>query len=479
MRNPSPDADVSERGIREMSDSVTRGVLVSDPAPTMTELQALLEVETGPAPRVWVDAGARALESLVIARTRLDDIDAALALIETHFADGRLRVRAVIAAGTRSTLLSAVAEAYAAAGWPRRAGLYATAALAYADSPDVRYRAEAVRALSYALNGEVAAAREAIDRCADIVDERVAPLHPDYALLLAEILVASAALDASRLRRIAGDLREHARSDPHWTYTARCAEAMAALVAREYVDGLALLETLVGGADSLYSHAMVRGMALGVLADTLLARGESRRALALLEDVASPAEHALCFEMQRSSAHLALGRQREVLEATDACIAMGRAHCLRTLTPLHIRRAIAHLRLGNPGAARSSFEEAFRLGISLGGSLTPYLTLPREELGILLDDVVAHHPGWAEAAEDIRDRLYRVPTNDTPRLALTPREERLAALLRSPRTVAQMADELRVSVNTVKTQLRSIYAKLRVSTRADAVAALEAYGFFV
>lgn len=479
MRNPSTEAEATEPGIREMSDRVVRGVLISDPAPTMTELQALLEVETGPAPRVWVDASARALESLVIARTRLDDIDGALDLIDTHFVDGRLRARAAIAAGTRSTLLSAVAEAYAAAGWPRRAGLYATAALAYAESSVVRYRAEAVRALSYALNGEVAAAREAVDRCGEIVDERSAPAHPDYVLLLAEILVASAALDAPRLHDISRDLRTHARNDPHWMYTARCAEAMAALVAREYADGLALLATLVGGADSLFSHAMVRGMALGVLADTLLARGESRRALALLDGVVSPQEHALCFEMQRSSAHLALGRHREVLEATDACIAMGREHCLRTLTPLHLRRAIAHLRLGNPGAARSSFEEAFRLGVSLGGSLTPYLTLPREELGILIDDIVQHHPEWAGAADDIRERLYQLPTNDTPRLELTPREERLAALLRSPRTVAQIADELRVSVNTVKTQLRSIYAKLGVSTRADAVASLEAYGFFV
>jgi LuxR family maltose regulon positive regulatory protein len=42
-----------------------------------------------------------------------------------------------------------------------------------------------------------------------------------------------------------------------------------------------------------------------------------------------------------------------------------------------------------------------------------------------------------------------------------------------------MAEELIVSVNTVKTQIRSIYAKLGVSTRREAVARAHERGLLV
>ncbi|MFP9184327.1 hypothetical protein, partial [Enterococcus faecalis] len=82
---------------------------------------------------VWVDASAQALEGMLIARARLDRIDDGLRLVDRHFADGRTRVPGRIDSATRSRLFSAVAEVYAAAGWPRRAGEYAASALAYAD----------------------------------------------------------------------------------------------------------------------------------------------------------------------------------------------------------------------------------------------------------------------------------------------------------------------------------------------------------
>lgn len=54
--------------------------------------------------------------------------------------------------------------------------------------------------------------------------------------------------------------------------------------------------------------------------------------------------------------------------------------------------------------------------------------------------------------------------------ALSPREREVVRLLAGPGTVAEIAAELGVSVNTVKSQMRSIYRRLGVSTRAGAVA---------
>ena len=75
--------------------------------------------------------------------------------------------------------------------------------------------------------------------------------------------------------------------------------------------------------------------------------------------------------------------------------------------------------------------------------------------------------------------LVPTPEHRPPLPALSPREERLALALRGPRSLAQIAEELDVSLNTVKSQLRSIYAKLQVSGRDAAVAVLEAHGFYV
>ncbi|MGW6129542.1 response regulator transcription factor [Cellulomonas sp. NPDC055163] len=54
--------------------------------------------------------------------------------------------------------------------------------------------------------------------------------------------------------------------------------------------------------------------------------------------------------------------------------------------------------------------------------------------------------------------------------ALTPREQAVLAELTEEVTVEEIAARLWVSRNTVKSQLRSVYRKLGVSTRAEAVA---------
>ncbi len=54
--------------------------------------------------------------------------------------------------------------------------------------------------------------------------------------------------------------------------------------------------------------------------------------------------------------------------------------------------------------------------------------------------------------------------------ALSPRERLILRRLEADRTLAQIAAELFVSRNTVKTQVQSVYRKLGVRRRADAVA---------
>ncbi|WP_104181590.1 LuxR C-terminal-related transcriptional regulator [Arthrobacter sp. B0490] len=59
---------------------------------------------------------------------------------------------------------------------------------------------------------------------------------------------------------------------------------------------------------------------------------------------------------------------------------------------------------------------------------------------------------------------------------LTPREEELLALLPTFATVEELAHDLQISTNTVKTHIRGIYRKLGVGTRREAIAAASRLG---
>lgn len=68
------------------------------------------------------------------------------------------------------------------------------------------------------------------------------------------------------------------------------------------------------------------------------------------------------------------------------------------------------------------------------------------------------------------------PTAPATGEPLSERERVVLAELRADRSLEQIAQRLWVSRNTVKTQVRSIYRKIGVSTRADAVAWARAAG---
>jgi LuxR family maltose regulon positive regulatory protein len=116
---------------------------------------------------------------------------------------------------------------------------------------------------------------------------------------------------------------------------------------------------------------------------------------------------------------------------------------VRTLALLHLAR----LRRSAPGAARSALEEA-RLELSRcdGAELLELLTEETQlELG-----------SWDRAQADAGE--------------LSPAERRVLRLLMTRLTQREIANELYVSLNTVKTHARVIYRKLGVGSRTAVVA---------
>ena len=124
--------------------------------------------------------------------------------------------------------------------------------------------------------------------------------------------------------------------------------------------------------------------------------------------------------------------------------------------------AEAALQDGDDTAGRTALDRAVQLGRPLD------LVRPFAEAGVRTRTVLqgADEPSTTFGAR-IAAACAAAPV-DAP-VTLSERELVVLALLPSMLNAPAMADELVVSVNTVKTHIRSIYAKLGVSTRRDAV----------
>ncbi len=144
-----------------------------------------------------------------------------------------------------------------------------------------------------------------------------------YRAQQAAVVSGDAAADAASA--LANAIAEFGRypDDPQFASTATVVAGMSAVARDDAAGAIAAAQPAIGGMADERVLPRVRGFALGIVADAHLLRGEPLRTLTLLEGVDSNREHTLCFDMQRASAHLALGKPLKALQTTRACVAMG------------------------------------------------------------------------------------------------------------------------------------------------------------
>jgi LuxR family maltose regulon positive regulatory protein len=139
--------------------------------------------------------------------------------------------------------------------------------------------------------------------------------------------------------------------------------------------------------------------------------------------------------------------------------------------------AIAREALGDPGAAEQALEQALDLA-EPDGVLSPFLLVPAKAL------LERHRQRSAHAAliNDIIDLLagHLLPPSrgelEPLREPLTASETRVLRYLPTNLSAPEIAGELYVSVHTVKTHLRHVYAKLGAHRRVEAVERARAPG---
>jgi len=219
------------------------------------------------------------------------------------------------------------------------------------------------------------------------------------------------------------------------------------------------------------SHAWASQMTNWLLATQARAGlpDQARAALAALED-----ERASSGEIRNACAVICLAEGNPAAAvAAVADVLDGTAPVIGDVTVLeaHLLAGLAHRELGDQRAASQAAEQALALAESdrlvlpfaMTGSAGLLEALPRHETahGALLADILDVLHGSSPAATE--------EPSLPPAEELSPGELRVLRYLPTNLSRPEIAGELSVSLNTVSTHLRSVYAKLQVTDRSSAV----------
>jgi len=197
--------------------------------------------------------------------------------------------------------------------------------------------------------------------------------------------------------------------------------------------------------------------------------GEASASLAALDDERARsgeignARAVICLATGDPAA--ALAALREVLDGTAPVIGYV------TTVETHLLAGLAHRALGDQRAANRAAEEALALAeadrlvlpFAMTDSLELLAALPRHE--------TAHAALLANIVDALRGGPRSANNQPVPAQAeeLSPGELKVLRYLPTNLSRPEIAAELSVSVNTVGTHIRSIYAKLQVTDRSSAV----------
>jgi LuxR family maltose regulon positive regulatory protein len=142
-----------------------------------------------------------------------------------------------------------------------------------------------------------------------------------------------------------------------------------------------------------------------------------------------------------------------------------------TIVETHLLAGLAHRQLGDQRAADQATERALALA-EPERLVLPFAMTGSQEL---LEALPRHGTAHAALLTDILDVLHGASLTATdqtpspPTEELSPGELRVLRYLPTNLSRPEIASELSVSVNTVNTHIRNIYAKLQASDRSSAV----------
>ncbi|MGI5951838.1 MAG: LuxR C-terminal-related transcriptional regulator [Brooklawnia sp.] len=370
-----------------------------------------------------------------------------------------------------------IAEVFSFNGHLAEAATAIRAAVDYAERDEYKFCAIGLRAMIEALNGEFVATRRSLEEAAAL-DAGKGWSRDYWPVIFACSQLGGGDSPDDALESYAARLDDWHDSTVLERILSRLMSASMNMKKGDHRAALAEAQLVARSVETQPCPPLFAGKAISLEAGSLIMLGEVGPAIKLLNEHESLPNHAICLELFLAGIHLLMGEPRKALAATEKCVRDVPNHSLRTFPSVLLRRAVAHEQLGHEARADANFSRASHMASEIGG-VRPAMGLPLDILGRLLHRLVENEPEFGKKI------LARIPLDgeypDAPQLDFEPvhlseRELVLAKWLITDLTLAAIAAELHVSLNTVKTQTRSIYRKLEVTCREEAVHKLEATG---
>ena len=210
----------------------------------------------------------------------------------------------------------------------------------------------------------------------------------------------------------------------------------------------------------------------GVMLQTQVRMGRTAEASAVLAELDEDERDRALIRIAAAEIHLAQDDPEATLEVLVPVIEGSRraAHSTTSLIDALLFVALARARLGDARATEEAIERALELA-EREGIIVPFAVAP-------VRDLLERHPRHRTAHAALLSEILNVLSGGSPkpsggaRLAseeLSEAELRVVRFLPSNLKAPEIAAELFVSPNTVRTHLRHIYAKLDAHSRAEAV----------
>jgi LuxR family maltose regulon positive regulatory protein len=253
----------------------------------------------------------------------------------------------------------------------------------------------------------------------------------------------------------------------HWTLFG-LVDARRARLAGDAEAGLVQLERLRERRKSEAVTPFARGLLDTAEAELRLSLGDAEAARQI---AASAAKHSATARVVLARAELAL--QRPAAAAVHAQRLLARTLTPRTRIDAELILACSAVRVGHVEDADVIAERIVEL-VRATRLHAPLRIVPAEDRVALR--AALGRAGLPES--DLEIVGAEVLISKSPPAVLTPREQAVLEILADTGALDEIAERLFVSRNTVKTQLRSVYRKLDVSSRDAALTRAAALGLF-
>jgi LuxR family transcriptional regulator, maltose regulon positive regulatory protein len=270
------------------------------------------------------------------------------------------------------------------------------------------------------------------------------------------------------------DLAMACRPEPAISGTIGLTRAVAARARGEPAAGLAILRGAQQELERLNGPYVLAASLRQWEARLLAATGRVEEARALLSTSDGPAPPSAATPAVQAELQLAEGDAASAVATLAPCLdgSASPPVAYQRLEAL-LLDAVARQRLGDLDAAATSLEQALQAA-EPEGYRQIFWNLGEEVHALLLrhrQRGTAHLQLLTELLD--QSAFSALPTTLPPPVALaaplTDREQAVLSFLDGDLSTRQIAGELYVSVNTVRSQVRSIYRKLNASSRDDAV----------